>query len=244
MCWGHHYKQLTVDGTQATISAKSCAMSVSIVRNVVCWMLVAITPASLLAADSGAAMLYGRGPVSLNGSPLPQSSAVFPGDLIQTQPESLATLDASGSGVIVLPDSVIKFEGKSVTLERGSVNVSTSVGMVAVAGSVTVTPASNTWTEFEVGNNNGMVQVFASKGSINVYCGKDTANLTEGEQANPDDSGKCNKKKRKPAGALFPGGGGWLTNPYVLGGAAVTTGVIVCLLLCNSSQPFMSQYKP
>ncbi len=244
MCWGHHYKQLTVDGTQATISAKSCAMSVSIVRNVVCWMLVAITPASLLAADSGAAMLYGRGPVSLNGSPLPQSSAVFPGDLIQTQPESLATLDASGSGVIVLPDSVVKFEGKSVTLERGSVNVSTSVGMVAVAGSVTVTPASNTWTEFEVGNNNGMVQVFASKGSINVYCGKDTANLTEGEQANPDDSGKCNKKKRKPAGALFPGGDGWLTNPYVLGGAAVTTGVIVCLLLCNSSQPFMSQYKP
>jgi hypothetical protein len=219
-------------------------MSVSRLRNIVCWMLVAITPASLLAADSGAAMLYGRGPVWLNGSPLPNSSAVFPGDLIKTQPESLATLDASGSGVIVLPDSLVKFEGKSVTLEHGSVNVATSVGMVANAGVVTVTPASNTWTEFEVGDSNGSVQVFASKGSINVYCGKDTANLTEGEQANPDDSGKCNKKKRKPAGALFPGGGGWLTNPYVLGGAAVTTGVIVCLLLCNSSQPFMSQYKP
>jgi hypothetical protein len=219
-------------------------MSVSRLRNIVCWMLVAITPASLLAADSGAAMLYGRGPVWLNGSPLPNSSAVFPGDLIKTQPESLATLDASGSGVIVLPDSLVKFEGKSVTLEHGSVNVATSVGMVAIAGVVTVTPASNTWTEFEVGDANGSVQVFASKGSISVYCGKDTANLTEGEQANPDDSGKCNKKKRKPGGALFPGGGGWLTNPYVIGGAAVTTGVIVCLLLCNSSQPFMSQYKP
>ncbi len=189
-------------------------------------------------------MLYGRGPVWLNGSPLPNSSAVFPGDLIKTQPESLATLDASGSGIIVLPDSVVKFEGKAVTLEHGSVNVATSVGMVAIAGVVTVTPASNTWTEFEVGDANGSVQVFASKGSINVYCGKDTANLTEGEQANPDDSGKCNKKKRKAPGAPFPGGGAWLTNPYVLGGAAVTTGVIVCLLLCNSSQPFMSQYKP
>ena len=79
--------------------------------------MIALTPASLLAADSGAAMLYGRGPVSLNGSPLPQSSAVFPGDLIQTLPESLATLDASGSGVVVLPDSLVKFEGKAVTLE-------------------------------------------------------------------------------------------------------------------------------
>ncbi len=148
-------------------------------------------------------MLYGRGPVWLNGSPLPNSSAVFPGDLIKTQPESLATLDASGSGVIVLPDSVVKFEGKAVTLEHGSVNVATSVGMVAIAGVVTVTPASNTWTEFEVGDTNGTVQVFASKGSVSVNCGKDTANLTEGEQANPDDSGKCNKKKRKAAGRAF-----------------------------------------
>jgi hypothetical protein len=116
--------------------------------------------------------------------------------------------------------------------------------MIAVAGAVTVTPAANTWTQFEVEDNNGMVQVFASKGSVNVNCGKDTANLSEGEQASPDDSGNCHKKKRKGGGAPFPRGGSILTNPYVLGGAAVTSGVIVCLLLCNSSQPFMSQYKP
>jgi hypothetical protein len=219
-------------------------MSVSILRNVLCWILIALIPASLLAADSGAAMLYGRGPVSLNGSPLPQSSAVFPGDVIQTQPESLATLDASGSGVVVLPDSLVKFDGKAVTLEHGSVNVATSVSMIAVAGAVTVTPAANTWTQFEVEDNNGTVQVFASKGSVNVNCGKDTANLSEGEQASPDDSGNCHKKKRKGGGPPFPRGGSILTNPYVLGGAAVTSGVIVCLLLCNSSQPFMSQYKP
>jgi len=219
-------------------------MSVSILRNVLCWILIALIPASLLAADSGAAMLYGRGPVSLNGSPLPQSSAVFPGDVIQTQPESLATLDASGSGVVVLPDSLVKFDGKAVTLEHGSVNVATSVSMIAVAGAVTVTPAANTWTKCEVEDNNGTVQVFASKGSVNVNCGKDTANLSEGEQASPDDSGNCHKKKRKGGGAPFPRGGSILTNPYVLGGAAVTSGVIVCLLLCNSSQPFMSQYKP
>ena len=219
-------------------------MSVSVLRNVICWMLVAVTPASLLAADTGA-MLYGRGPVWLNGKPLPNSSAVFPGDLIKTQAESLATLDVSGSGVIVLPDSLVKFEGTAVTLEHGSVNVATSAGMVAVAGKVTITPASNTWTEFEVGDADGTVRVFASKGTINVNCGKDIANLSEGEQASPDDSGNCNKKKkRKGGGAPFPQNGSFLTNPYVIGGAAVTTGVIVCLLLCNSSQPFMSQYKP
>ncbi len=219
-------------------------MSVSILRNLIGWMLIGVTPASLLAADSGAAMLYGRGPVSLNGSPLPQSSAVFPGDLIQTQPESLATLDASGSGVVVLPDSLVKFDGKAVTLKHGSLNVATSVGMIAVAGAVTVTPSANTWTEFEMVDADGKIQVFASKGSVNVNCGKDTASLTEGEQASPDDSGNCHKKKRKRVGALVPQGGSIFTNPYVLGGAAVTGGVIACLLLCDSSPPFLSQYKP
>jgi len=208
-------------------------------------MMIAFTPAALVAADadSGAAMLYGRGggAVWLNGKPMPRSSAVFPGDLIQTQPESLATLDASGSGVIVLPDSLVKFERNAVTLQHGGVSVATSQGMVAFAREVTVTPASNIWTEFEVVDAAGTVQVVASKGDVNVNCGKSTATLSEGEQATPDDSGNC-KKKRK--GAATPVNGGLLRDPYVQAGALIGGGVLVCLLLCTSSKPFVSQWKP
>jgi hypothetical protein len=188
-------------------------------------------------------MLYGRGPVWLNGKPLPRSSAVFPGDLIQTQPESLATLDAPGSGVIVLPDSLVKFEANAVSLEHGSVSVATSHGMVALAREVTVTPASDKWTEFEVVDVNGTVQVIASKGEVNVNCGKGTATLSEGYQATRDESGNCNKKKRK-GGAPLPGHGGILTDPYVQAGVLVGGGVLVCLLLCTSSKPYLSQWKP
>jgi hypothetical protein len=223
---------------------RACGISVSMLRNVICWMMIAVTPAALVAADSGAAMLYGKGEVWLNGRPLPRSSAVFPGDLIQTQPESLATLDASGSGVIVLPDSLIKFEENAVSLEHGSVSVATSHGMVAFARGVTVTPASNTWTEFEVVDASGTVQVVANKGDVNVNCGKGTATLSEGEQATPDQSGNCNKKKRRKGGAPLPGNGSILTDPWVQAGALVGGGVIVCLLLCNSSKPFVSQWKP
>jgi hypothetical protein len=210
-------------------------------------MLIAVTPASLVAADadSGAAMLYGRGngTVWLNGRLLPRSSAVFPGDLIQTQPESLATLDASGSGVIVMQDSLVKFEGNAVSLKHGGVSVATSKGMVALAREVTVTPASHTWTEFEVAEANGMVQIVASKGNVNVNCGKGTASLSEGEQATPDESGNCKKQKKKD-GAAVPGDGGILTDPYVLAGALIGGGAIICLLLCTSSKPFLSQWKP
>jgi len=243
---GYQTRQLTVDTSPASITAKSLCKSVSMLRSIICWLLIAITPASLVAADidSGAAMLYGKGTVWLNGRALPRSSAVFPGDLIQTQPESVATLDVSGSGVIVLQNSLVKFEGNAVSVEHGAVSVATSKGMVALVKEVTVTPASSSWTEYEVADANGTVQVAASKGNVNVNCGKGTANLSEGEQATPDDSGNCNKKKRKAAAAPVSGNGSFFTDPYVLGGAVVAGGLIVCLLLCNTSKPYLSQWKP
>jgi hypothetical protein len=217
-------------------------------RDVVCWMMIAVTPAALLAADaeSGAAILYGRGKgtVWLNGRPLPRSSAVFPGDLIQTQTESLATLDASGTGVIVLQDSLVKFEGNAVSLQHGGVSVATSRGMVVLAREVTVTPVSNTWTEFEIVDSSDTVQVVASKGDVSVNCGKGSTTLSPGDQTTRDDSGNCNKKKRKGAAAPLPTDGGILTDPYVLAGAVIGGGVIICLLLCSSSKPFVSQWKP
>jgi hypothetical protein len=222
-------------------------MSVSMPRHVICWIMIAVTPVPLIAAggNSGGAMLFGRGKgtVWLNGRPLPRSSAVFPGDLIQTQPESLATLDASGSGVIVLPDSLVRFEQNAVSLEHGSVSVATSKRMLALARKVTVTPASDTWTEFEVEETDGTVQVIASKGTVNVNCGKGTSNLSEGEQASPDQAGNCNKKRRKRA-PLVPMGGGVLSNPIRVGGALIVTGVVVCLLLCETDTPFLSPWKP
>jgi len=215
-------------------------------RNVICWILISVTPASLIAADtdSGAAILNGRGMggVWLNGKLVPRTSAVFPGDFIQTQPESLATLDASGSGIIVFPDSLVKFEGNAVSLEHGSVNVATSKGMVARARAVSVTPASNTWTEFEIWDANGKVQVAAGQGNVIVSCGKGTVNLSAGEQATADESGHC--KKRRMGAPPVPGSGGILMDPYVLGGGLIGGGVIVCLLLCTSSNPFLSQWKP
>jgi hypothetical protein len=214
-------------------------------RNVICWMMIAITPASVLAADSSAGMLYGSGTglVWLNGTRLPRSSAVFPGDLIQTERDSAATLDVSGSGLIIPQDSLVKFEGNAVSLAHGGISVATSHGMIARAGEVTVTPASGTWTEFEIADTNGMVQVVASKGNVNVNCGKGTATLSEGEQATRDESGNCNKKRRK-GGPPVPGHGSILTDPYVLAGAVIGGGAIVCLLLCSSSKPFLSQWKP
>jgi hypothetical protein len=121
-------------------------------------------------------------------------------------------------------------------------SVATSKGMVALAEEVTVTPASNIWTEFEIADADGTVQVSAGKGNVNVNCGKSTTNLAEGEQATRDKSGNCNKKRR--SGAPVPRKGPIFMDPYVQAGGLILGGGIVCLLLCDSSKPFLSQWKP
>jgi hypothetical protein len=206
-------------------------------------MMIAVTPGALLAADAGGAMLHGNGPVWLNGKPISSSSAVFPGDLIQTKPESLATLDATGSSIVVFPNSLVKFGANSVALEHGVVSVGTSQGMVAQASTVTVTPASNKWTEFEVADGDGTIQVLARKGDVSVNCGKNTVSLSAGDEVTPDDSGQCTKRKRG-GGAPNSAHRSIFTDPYFQAGALVGGGVIVCLLLCESSKPSISQWKP
>ena len=95
-------------------------MSVSGLRNLACWVMIAVVPASLWAADSSPAMLYARGAAWINGGAVPRTSAVFPGDLVQTRSDSVASINASGSNVVVLADSLVKFEGPAVALEHGS----------------------------------------------------------------------------------------------------------------------------
>ncbi len=141
------------------------------------------------------------------------------------------------------PDSVVKFEQNSVSLQRGSVSIATSKRMVATAGEVTATPASDVWTEFEVVDTNGSVRVIASKGSIVVNCAKGSASLSEGDEMTADAAGNCSKKKRKP-GALWPANSSTLSSPWVITGGLVTAGGVICLLLCDNSQPFISQWKP
>jgi len=98
----------------------------SSLRNIFCWLLLAMMPAALLGANSGAAMLYAQGAAWLNGDSVPRTSAVFPGDLVQTKADAVVHINATGSSVMILPDSLVKYEGNTVSLEHGTVKVATS----------------------------------------------------------------------------------------------------------------------
>ena len=205
-------------------------------RNILCWTMLAVFPLSLMAADSGAAMLYAKGTAWLNGGAVPRSSAVFPGDLVQTKTDSMANINASGSNVMILPDSLVKFEDNGVALNRGGVNVATAKGMSTHAEDLTVTPASNAWTEFEVSNiADGKVQIIARKGDLNISDGSETSTLPQGQQTTRDRS--ATKKTRRSGGAAPAAGGGILDSPIIVavGGAAI--GSLVTWVILQSSTP-------
>jgi hypothetical protein len=206
-------------------------MHLSKLRALSCWMLLVVMPASLLGADSAAAMLYAKGPAWINGTSVPQSSAVFPGDLIQTKPDGVVHINATGSIVMIQSDSLVKYEGNVVSVEHGAVNVATTKGMSTRAGEVVVTPRSSGWTEFEVRDVNGTVEIMARKGDVSVSDGAETTTLPQGQQTTRDDSDN-RKKKKRAAGAVAAAGVSAMDSPYAIAvGGAVAGGLLIWVLV-------------
>ncbi len=216
-------------------------MSQSAFRSTVCCLLLILFPAQMmLAGETASAMLYTNGAAWLNGSEVPKSAAVFSGDMLQTRPDSTASIQSNGSSVMVLADSLVKFEGLAVELEHGAVRVTTSRGLAARAGDVTVKPAANTWTEFQVTDVDGRVQIAANKGDLTVQDDKGTTTVTQGQETTRDDTADQEKKKkrrRKGTGAAPAAGGGIMSSPPVVYGGLAAIGGATIWILTRSEPP-------
>jgi hypothetical protein len=221
-------------------------MGMAAFRKMVSCVLLLCFPASMFGADSGAAaMLYTHGATWLNGAHVPASSAIFTGDLVQTRSDSGANINAPGSSITVLGDSLVQFEGSSLKVEHGSVAVATSKGVATTAGDVRVAPASNSWTEFNVTDVDGTVRIAANKGDLTITDENGTTTLPQGQQTTRDeqsdqstqssDTDKDKKKKKKQAAGAAPGAtGGALSSPVAIGvGLAIVGGVGIWVLTRN-----------
>jgi hypothetical protein len=213
-------------------------------------MLAALCPLSLMAADTGSALLHSEGGVWINGFEISGTTAVFPGDLLETKPGFVANLDAEGSSVLIQPESIVKFEGNFLSLEHGSVSVATSASMGVHVSCIKVEPVSMQQTQFDVTNVNNTVQVAARKNDVNItensaphktspqHGAARSATVHESQQASRDESAAC-------GAALPPEGSGPILNAKWLeiGGGAAVAGAIFCILFCRSSQP-VSPWQP
>ena len=160
-------------------------------------MMVLVLSAASFAADIPGAILYSHGTALLNGNTIARSSAIFSGDLVQTSPDSVANINATGSSILVLNESLVQYEGSSLKLEHGGVTISTSKLLATRAGNVVVSPVSNVWTEFEVRDVDGRVQIAARKGNLTISDNSGITTLAEGQQTTRDDSQSQSNNRRR-----------------------------------------------
>ena len=200
---------------------------------------------SLQADDTAAAILRNNGSVLLNKNPAPASAALFIQDLIETQNNSTARIEATGSVVDINPESVVQFAGDELVLDHGSLSVNTSRVLKVRVGCLTITPVNADWTQYEVTDLDGKVRVSALKND--VYLESRSFHLQEakqpqhsereivreGEQKSREES--CGGTGRSPATATSPGG--FLNSPYAVGTGVGVIGGLGCWALCQGDHP-------
>jgi hypothetical protein len=193
--------------------------------------------------QAASAILHTDGGVWVNGYEAHDSSAIFPGDLVETKPNASANLVLDGSTVLLAPETVGKFQGDSFELDHGVVSVVTTKSFRVHVNCIRVVPAANEWTQYVVSDLNGSVQVSAKKLDVTVRhepgVGKPTVEgaasqgdtVHEGEQKTFDESEICGARSQPTSAAsgispkwIAAGGGG--------------AGLLICLVLhCFGGSP-------
>jgi hypothetical protein len=189
--------------------------------------------------------------VWVNGYEAHDSSAVFPGDVVETKAGSSANLSLDGSTVLIAPESVSKFQGDLLELDHGGVSVVTSKSFKVRVNCMLVVPVLNDWTQYVVTDVNRTVQVAARKLDVNVdherRPGKESpasqpsqqrASVHEGEQKSYDETEVCGPAAR-PTSAL-----GGISPKWIAAGAA-GAGILIWLLIHGGNpKPQISPAAP
>jgi hypothetical protein len=205
-------------------------------------MMIILFPWSLLAADTGSAMLHSNGGVWVNGTEVADSTVVFPGDSLETKPGFVATLNTEGSSVLIQGESIVRFQGSYLILDHGSVSVGTATSMSVHVNCIKVEPLSNDRTQYDVTDVSGKVQVVARKKDVNIRhdalhkpsaenASSQSGVVHEGQEATRDESAVCGAAS--PEAATHALNTKWLE----IGGGAGGGALLICLLLCKGKSP-------
>ena len=203
--------------------------------------LVLLVMASMAASatDSNVAVVQTSSSAWLNGALIPRVSAIFPGDIVQTKTDP-ADIDAFGSKILVLQDSVLTYQSNGVELDRGTVSVGTSKAFATQIANLTVRPAAASWSEFQVSDHDNAVHIVALKGDLVLVDESGTTTLNAGQETTREVHAK---KKKRAAGAPPQGVGSVMDSKAALFVGAVAIGVPIGWVLFQGDDP-ISPDKP
>ena len=204
-------------------------------------VMMMLTPAAMLMAESSSTMLYASGNVTLNGTEVARSASVTTGDKIETAGATATTVNQDGSKVTVNPYSAIRYESAGVNVVRGTAAITTTDGMAAKAAQITVAPKDKSAT-YEIARMDNNVVITSRTGALMITeAGKTTELEAGGSSSRTAEPTPAPAPTPAPQAApVFPGSGLSGAQVFAIGG--VIAGVAVaCGLWCGMAA---SQFPP
>src|SRR5437899_11345915 len=101
-------------------------------------------------------------------------------------------------------------------LEHGGVTVSSSKAFATHVGDLTVSPATNGWTDFDVKDVDGDVHIAARKGDVLIADESGTTTLPQGQQTTREESSTTKKKKKRAGAPAADARGRIQDSPYAI----------------------------
>lgn len=160
-----------------------------LLKLVTCSLLMVFPGASLPAETS--AMVRATGPVSINRHAVPQSSALFPSDQLETAGEGSATVTSNGTSTLVAPRTRMHALENGLDLECGQVLVNTLAGYVVKLHGWTIRPADGSKAKFDVLQADRIMRVTAIEGTVSLSNGETSTLIAPGHSFDQANTGRC-----------------------------------------------------
>jgi hypothetical protein len=202
------------------------------------YALILFASALVLAQDVTAWVLFGNGTVYINGQQMTNSTAVMANDVIQTKDAGVAHLVGPGSSAMIQSNTIVRFESGGIALDRGTLSMATGKGSSVLARDFKISPASSSWTQYDVIRATGSVQIFARKGNITVSCGTGApTTVKEGQQISRLDASNCGLADKRGGGAPPAAQGPIITSATVEKGVAAAGAALAGWAVFQSDNP-------
>lgn len=129
--------------------------------------MLLLFPASVLLAETQAAMVMVSGMAALNGTAMAGTTTVFSGDLLETGANSQLTINTKGSTILIGANSRVHYFGDSIDLDSGSTQVNTSQKLQVQTETIKIEPNS-TSAKFRVDRAPRTVVIAALEKEVRV----------------------------------------------------------------------------
>lgn len=214
-----------------------CAAAILLMWLAVTPLFTPVAAASPPDPPDAGAMVYVKGSVWLNGTGIPGSSALLPGDKIQTNGNAFANIRGSAMNLMVASDTLVNLQSGGMLLNRGLIAIDTGNNFTVHADFATIVAVGNKWTHFEVRRTEDEVRVLAGNAELHVTGSEGDIVMEPGEET-------VYAIERDKGGAPPQATNGTLNDvPWAKIGGSSAAGTILIWSLIHGDDP-VSPWKP